>query len=522
MNVGQLITRAAEKFPHKTAIIQDGKSFSYAQFNQRINRLASALGNLGLAKGERLGVLTKNCHQFLEIYFAAAKTGAIFCPYNYMLTPAELKGLMEYSSPRFLFYSQEFEAMMPDTAGSVPAVERAVCLETPGWSQALDYEGLIAGGTKAEPMAEVGDLDVMSIFFTSGTTGLPKGAMRSHRHILSTAVTGLIENQISYGEIALIATPMYHVAFEDLIGRCFFVPNTSVVYTKPFEPAAVLKTLAQEKITNCLMVPTMIAALLNTPEIETTDLSALKRIFYVGAPMPVELLRQALKVFGKQGTGFCQQYGQTETGPLTTILPPEDHVADGPEEQVKRLASAGRPVLDYQVRIVDEAGGEVPRGEVGEIAVKSEAMMLGYWQLPEKTAEKMQDGWLLTGDMGYMDDDGYIYIVDRKDDLIISGGKNIYPREVEEALYEHPAVLEAVVVGVPDDYWGEAVKAVVALKPGAEADAEAIQEFAAEKLARYKAPKTLEVWEDLPKSATGKLLRRKVREVYWEGTGRKI
>jgi long-chain acyl-CoA synthetase len=522
MNVGQLITRAAEKFPSKTAIIQDGLSFSYAEFNQRINRLAGALSGLGLKKGERIGVLLKNCHQFLEIYFAAAKIGAIFCPYNYMLTPAELKGLMEYSSPRFLFYGPEFDSIMPDTAGQVAAVEKAICLEAPAGSQALDYEALLAAGDEAEPMAEVGGLDVMSIFFTSGTTGLPKGAMRSHRHVLSTAVTGLIENQISYGEITLIATPMYHVAFEDLIGRCFFVPNTSVVYTQAFDPAGVLACLAEQKITNCLMVPTMIAALLNTPEIETAELSHLKRIFYVGAPMPVELLRQALKVFGRYGTGFCQQYGQTETGPLTTILRPEDHVADGPEHLVKRLASAGKPVLDYQVRIMDEDGGITPGGEVGEIAVKSEAMMLGYWRLPDKTAEKMKDGWLLTGDMGYVDQDGYIFIVDRKDDLIISGGKNIYPREVEEALYEHPAVLEAVVVGVPDDYWGEAVKAVVALKPGAEAGADEIQEFCAGKLARYKAPKTLEVWEDLPKSATGKLLRRKVREVYWEGSGRKI
>ena len=346
--------------------------------------------------------------------------------------------------------------------------------------------------------------------------------MRTHRHLLSTAVTGIVENRVGYGERVLLLTPMHHVAFEDNLGRCFFLPNTAVVYDRPFDPGRVIQTLERERISSCLMVPTMISALVHHPDIEKADLSRLKRLYYVGSPMPLELLRKSMSVLEKFGTGFCQQYGQTESGPLSTILPPEDHVADGPPEKVRRLASAGRPVLDYEVRIVGPEGEDLPPGEVGEIALRSVAIMKGYWEMEEKTAQTLRDGWLHTGDLGTFDEDGYVYLIDRKNDMIISGGENVYPREVEEALYQHPAVREATVVGVPDDYWGETVKAVVALHKGETLSEEELREFCKGRLASYKRPKSIEIWEDLPKNATGKLLRRKVRERYWEGMDRQI
>lgn len=522
MTVGDMLVRAAGKFPAQAAVICGEQSWTYREFNQRVNRLAQALLAKGLKKGERLGLLSQNCPQFLELYFAAAKTGGIICPYNNMLTERELTDLINYSGPRFMLYGPQYEGKVRGMAGGLSSVEQYIGLGQPQWEGAADYEKLLADASDQEPSVEVLPQDVMSIYFTSGTTGNPKGAMRTHDHLVTTSITGVIENKIGYGERVLVVTPMYHVSFEDNIGRCFFVPNTTVIFPSHFDPAGVLRMLQDQRITCCLLVPTMINAMVHSPEMENVDLSALRRIFYVGAPMPVELLKKSMKTFGRFGCGFCQQYGATETGPLTTILLPEDHVVEGSPEKVGRLASAGRPVLDYMVRVVDPQGQDVAQGQVGEIIVKGQAMMKGYWQMPEATAERVRAGWLYTGDMGYLDAQGYVFIVDRKNDLIISGGKNIYPREVEEVLYQHPAVLEATVVGVPDDYWGEAVRAVVVLKQGQEATAKEIIDFCGQHLAGYKKPKTVEMWQELPKSASGKLLRRKVRDQYWEDRERKI
>ncbi|MFH1058903.1 MAG: long-chain-fatty-acid--CoA ligase [Pseudomonadota bacterium] len=521
MTVGDLLIRGARKFPSKTAVICGEVSMTYQAFNARVNRLAQGLLARGLQKGDRIGVLTENCQQFLELYFAAAKTGGIFCPFNNLLTERETGDLLNYASPRFLFYSPANAAKVAALAPKVEGLQACFALQGPAGEGAQSYEALLEAASAEEPNCAVRPDDVMSIYFTSGTTGQPKGALRSHHHLVTTSTTGVIENKIGYDERVLVVTPMYHVSFEDNIGRCFLMPNTTVIYPAHFDPAGVLDMMAAERITCCLLVPTMINALVHNPLINETDLSSLRRIFYVGAPMPVELLKKSMKTFGRFGCGFCQQYGATETGPLSTILPPEDHVVDGPPEKVKRLASAGRPVLDYEVRVINRGKDAVP-GEDGEIVLRSEAMMQGYWRMPEATAERIRDGWLYTGDIGHLDNDGYLYIVDRKNDLIISGGKNIYPREVEEVLYQHPAVLEATVVGVPDEYWGEAVKAVIVLHAGAESSEEDIIAFCAQNLASYKKPKTVEFWDNLPKSAAGKLLKRKVRERYWEGRERRI
>jgi acyl-CoA synthetase (AMP-forming)/AMP-acid ligase II len=522
MTLGAMLARTARKFPGKTAVVCGDESFTYQEFNQRINRLSQALIKLGLQKGDRLGVLTENCRQFLEIYFAAAKTGAIFCPYNNLLTPKETGELLVYSGPRFLFYSPAQEAKVAELAAKIPGLKGCYCLGQPAWEGGKPYEDLVLGGGDEEPAVEVTPDDVMSIYFTSGTTGKPKGAMRTHNHLCTTAQTGVIENRIGYDERVLVVTPMYHVSFEDNIGRCFLLPNTTVVFPGHFDPGKVLKVIEQAKITCCLLVPTMINAMVHHPDMVKADLSSLRRIFYVGAPMPVELLKKSLKTFGRFGTGFCQQYGATETGPLATILLPEDHVVDGPPEKVKRLASAGRPVVDCEVRLVDPLGRDVEPGGIGEIILRSEAIMKGYWQMPEATEERVREGWLYTGDLGQFDSEGYVFIVDRKNDLIISGGKNIYPREVEEVLYEHPGVMEATVVGVPDDYWGEAVKAVVVLKDGVTLTDKEVIEFCGRRIASYKKPKTVEFWPELPKSASGKLLRRKVRDEYWQGRERQL
>jgi acyl-CoA synthetase (AMP-forming)/AMP-acid ligase II len=377
------------------------------------------------------------------------------------------------------------------------------------------YEAFVAQGEMSAPVVKVLEDDVQSIIFTAGTTGKPKGAMRTHRHLLSDAIASAIDLKVGYDERVLITFPMYHVACEDNIVRHSFLPNT--IYIKKeggFNPADVLEYISKEGISRCQFVPTMIHSLIQVPNVEKYDLTSLKLILYAGSSMPVELLKKALTIFP---CGFAQMYGQTESGPFTTVLRPEDHILDGTEKSVTRLASSGKPALNYEIRIVDENDNDVQNGEVGEIIGRSEAMTIGYWQMPEATAEKLKNGWLHTGDLGRFDEDGYIYIVERKNDMIISGGVNVYPREIEEILYRHSAVSEASVIGLPDEHWGEIVKAVIVLKIDASATEAEIIEFCGRHLAGFKKPKTVDFWEELPKSSTGKILKKDIRRHYEKG-----
>ncbi len=512
MTVGEMLLRNANKFPDKVAVMCEGALLDYRALNGRVNCLANALLEKGLGKGDRLGLLVHNSRQFVELYFAAAKTGGVFCPYNNHLKGRELNEIINYSTPRFLFFDEDYGDVLESIRGELSSVESYVCLQEPRASFAQSYEALISTGKNVEPKRRVRDEDLMSIFFTAGTTGKPKGAMRTHRHVVTNAVTGAIDLRVEYDEKVLISFPMYHISCEDNITRHTFMPNTLVVKREgAFSPAEILELIQNEQITRCQLVPTMLHALLQTPNIDTYDLSSLRLILYAGAPMPVELLKRALQRFR---CGFAQLYGQTESGPLTTILKPEDHVLEGSEREKARLASAGRPVLSYEIRIVDEDDQDVKAGEVGEIIGRSEAMMKGYWNLPKETDEKLKKGWLRTGDLGRLDEEGYVYVVERKNDMIISGGVNIYPREIEEVLYQHPSILEASVIGVPDEYWGESAKAVVVLRPGATALAEEIIKFCGDRLAGFKKPKSVDFWTELPKSPQGKILKKTIREFY--------
>ncbi len=512
MRVGDVLTRNARKFPTKTALVSEDFSEDYRTLNRRVNRLANTLASKGARKGDRLGVLVHNGHQFVELYFAAAKTGTIFCPYNNHLTGSELKEIVQYSAPRFLFFDRDYEEVITSLASGPGSVEYFVCLQEWCRPQRESYEALVASGREEEPDVDVGEDEVMSMFFTAGTTGRPKGALHTHRHVILNALTGVIELKVEYDERVMVAFPMYHVAGEDNIMRHSYMPN--VIYARReggFNPEEVLGFIEKNRITRCQMVPTMIHTLLQLPDITRFDLSSLRVIIYTGAPMPVELLKKAMRIFPCR---FVQLYGQTESGPLTIMLKPEDHVVDGSEEQMRRLASTGKPVLDYEIGIVDEHGEDVRIGEVGEIIGRSEAMMKSYWGMPAETEEKLKDGWLRTGDLGRIDEDGFIYIVERKNDMIISGGVNIYPREIEEVLYKNEAILEASVIGVPDAHWGEAAKAVVVLKEGATATGDEIIRFCGQHLAGYKKPKSVEFWKELPKSPQGKILKRVMKDFF--------
>jgi long-chain acyl-CoA synthetase len=512
MTIGDLLVRNAHKFPEKPAVVCEGASFTFRALNERVNCLADFLMGAGLKKGDRIGAVVHNSHQFLEIYFAAAKTGGIFCPYNNHLRSEELKDLIQYSTPRFLFLDQDFGEMVEDIRPALSSVVCYISLQESKRPGMEEYERVMSKGRSHEPGIKVGEDDVLSIIFTAGTTGKPKGAMRTHRHLMSDAVASVIDLRVEYDEKVLITFPMYHVAAEDNIVRHSFMPNTLYIKKEGgFNPAEVLEYISRQRITRCQFVPTMIHSLLQIPDVKKFDLSSLRLILYAGSPMPAELLRQALEIFP---CGFAQLYGQTESGPFTTVLKPEDHMVSGPGAKLDRLASSGKAAINYEIRIVDENDKDVAVGEVGEIIGRSEAMTIGYWQMPEATEEKLRDGWLRTGDLGKFDEEGFIYIVERKNDMIISGGVNIYPREVEEVLYKHPAVSEVSVIGTPDEHWGEVVKAAVVLKNGSAVTEAELIAFCGERLAGYKKPKTVDFWKELPKSPQGKILKKEIRKAY--------
>ncbi|MFZ5587281.1 MAG: long-chain-fatty-acid--CoA ligase [Thermodesulfobacteriota bacterium] len=518
MTMGDILRRTAGRTPDKTALILEEQSLTYGQLNRRVNRLAHALLAMSLAKGDRVAVFTHNCIEFYEIYLALCKTGGVLVPVNNLLREQELARDLAYVRPRFIFYQAEFAAMVAKVMERTPSLEKAVRLGPAADSAHLDYGQLLAKQTEREPEVAVEENDLMSIFLTSGTTGRPKGAMRTHRHNCLNALAGAVELGLMPEDRVLLLFPFFHVTLEDRF--CHLLRGNTIVIRREgsFNAAEVLGLLARHRVTICQFVPTMINSMLQEKDIEAYDLSALRLILYAAAPMPVELLKLALARFK---CGFMQFYGQTETGPMTTVLRPEDH-RQALAEDLGRLASCGQPSLLFETRLVDAQGREAPVGEVGELTVRAEAMTQGYWELPAETEKLLSGGWLHTGDFARRDAEGFVYIVDRKNDMIISGGKNIYPREVEETLYGHPSVLEVSVIGVPDPHWGESVKAVVVLKPGMAATSEELIAFCKANLASYKKPRTIEFREALPKSATGKILKRLLRDEYWRGRERNV
>ena len=507
---------SAKKFPEKDCVVFEDERFTYRQTKERVNRLAEALRKLGIRKGDRIGILQVNCHQYVECLYASAQIGAIFVPVNFRLKSEEIQYIINQAAMSALFLGERYIEIVRSIRGKIPTVRRYICLETkaPGM---LFYEDLIKSSPDREVTEKVKSRDIVIILYTSGTTGLPKGAMLSYHAFHHLALSCIISLKIDHNDAVMGGGPLYHVGTLGYLIPTLYIGATWVML-RQFDVQEVLKIIQKEKVTVCWLAPAMINFILQFPQIKNYELRSLRLIQYGGAPMPPQVLKNAMEVLRCK---FSQIYGLTEAVPQT-FLDPEDHVYKGPEEKVKRLASIGRVAPNVDLRIVDDKDKDVPIGEIGEIICQCDTVMEGYWRKPKESRQTLKGGWLHTGDLARRDAEGYIYLVDRKKDMIIRGGENIYPAEIERVLYEHPKVGEAAVIGIPDETWGESVKAIIVLKRGEQAKEEEIIQYCKERLASYKKPTSVDFIEALPRTSGGKVLKTTLRSKFWEGREKKI
>ena len=519
-NVGtwaDIIYRNTLLYPDQEAFVYGDTRITFSEFNTRINKLIHALHKMGVKKGDVLGILSWSCLQFAEVYGATMKGGFIASPFNPRLRADELEYIINYSEANTLFVGPELLEVANSLKQRLPKVKNYISLEGSAPNM-IAYDDLLASHPGEEPDVQVEEDDPVCIIYTSGTTGMPRGALYTQRRLMEDSKTLIVDMELQPGHKRVQITPLFHIAGNTHFRASLYSGGCNII-VKFFDAAETLQIIQKERATHMDFVPTHLAAMLNLPDLKKYDISSMKFLWYGASPMPLEVLKKGMKVFGPI---FAQGYGQSESGPAISHLSKEDHnVLDRPEKEQKKLTSAGRPDIGVQVRIVDEKGKDVELGEVGEITVRSKQTMVEYWHRPKDTKAALVKGWLHTGDMGYYDEEGYIYIADRKKDMIITGGENVYPREVEEVLYQHPAVLETAVIGIPDQYWVERVHAVVATKKGASTTAEELIAFCKKHIASYKAPKSVEFVDALPKNPAGKILKRELREKYRKGTQKK-
>lgn len=515
MDVGYLIRRAAREYPQRTAVITPGEgSLTFAGINERSRRLSAGLLSLGLKKADRVAVLLPNSQEYLEAYLGLARAGLVRVTLNTRLSPREHAFMLGDSGSRALIIAREFLEGLAGAAAELKDLGWTIVVGDPE-RECLGYEKLLANSSPLNSDPEIGPEAVFRLHYTSGTTGRPKGAIQTHASRVVTTFNTLLDVvNFNQDDRVLHVAPLTHAS-----GNLFlpsFIRGAANVPLRRYDPALFCQTVEREGITTVFLAPTMLLRLLTFPDLGKYHLPTLHTIIYGGAPMPVEPLKEALRTFRQR---LVQIYGLAEATWADTVLRKEDH---DPNDGVK-LGSIGRELRNVRLRLVDEAGKDITAGETGELIIQGAHVMREYWNQPEATAEVLRDGWFHTGDLARMDSRGYITLVDRKGEMIISGGFNIYPKEVEDTLYRHPAVLEAAVFGVPDPEWGEAVQAVVVLKEGWVLSEEEIIRHCKENLAGYKKPRSVEFFnEPLPKNSAGKILRRALREKYWIGYDRRV
>jgi acyl-CoA synthetase (AMP-forming)/AMP-acid ligase II len=516
MNIAEFLAISSAIVPDREALVFERKRFTFAQLQERACRLANALSALGVGPGDRVAAIQVNCHEHVEAAFAAALLDAVYVPLNFRARAEELAAMVNDAEPAALLTGQRYIELVDPLRPSLKGVRRYVALEAPapGW---LFYDDLLTQSSPDPRQPTAADEELAVLLFTAGTTGSPKGVMLSHESFSSYILANVEPADPEVQEKNLLTVPLHHIAGLQAVMAAVYGGRTLVVQ-RQFEPQAWMELVQREQVGRAMLVPTMLKQLLDHPDFRRYNLSSLKVITYGAAPMPLEVIKRALRDL--PGCRFINAFGQTETASTITVLAPDDHVIPqgaAPQEterRLKRLTSIGKPLPDVEVRIVDEDGQDVAPSQVGEIVARGPRVMKGYWKQEAATREALRGGWLYTGDLGYTDDEGYIYLAGRAKDFIKRGGEMVSPEEVERLLMSHPAVDDAAVIGVPDAEWGERVRAIVVLRPGAKATPEEIMEHCGGRLAGFKKPESVVFTDALPRNPLGKLLKRVLREQY--------
>jgi long-chain acyl-CoA synthetase len=519
MYLTQGLHRALQQCPERTATIFAGQHHSFRTFGDRVARLASALRTLGVQPGDRVAMLAHNSDCYAEFFLAVWWAGAVANPVNTRWSAAEIAYSLNDCESAVLLVDDAFAAQVPAIRQQATVVRTVVHTGDADISEAegmLSYEALLQAATPMTDAGRRGD-DLAVILYTGGTTGFPKGVMLSHANLWSAAVARLAELPNPSEGISLLVAPLFHVAGLGRLVSQIVIGATSVI-EPVFRADTVLNAIEQHGVNDVVLVPSMLQMLLDHPAFEPTRLRSLQRIVHGASPMSPALLDRAMQALPH--VGFITSYGMTETSAVVSLNGPIAQAARSRFDKV--LRSVGRAGYGCEVRIVDGQGQPVPPGTVGEITVRGPGVMLGYWNKPAETACALRDGWLYTGDGAWMNDSGYLHVVDRLKDMIISGGENVYSAEVEAALMLHPAVASCAVIGVPSEQWGEAVHAVVVLRPGCQADEQALRAHCRTRLAGYKCPKAVDFMAALPLSAAGKVMKNRLREPFWQGRSQRV
>ena len=517
MYLTQSLHRSLQQTPDAPITVFQGRQRSVAQFGERVARFAGALRQLGVSPGDRVGMLSLNSDWYLEYYLATYWAGGAVNPINIRWSAQEIAYSLDDCATRILLVDDSFLPMADELRRLSPTLQTVIHMGN-GAAPAgtLSYEALVA---ETAPVADAlrGGEDLAGVYYTGGTTGAPKGVMLSHRNLYLNSMAIVAEGVVQRGCIGLHAAPMFHLADGAFMNAMLHVGATHVMVPR-FDPLAVMQAIAAAQVSDALLVPTMVQMLVDHPELPQHDMRSLTGVLYGASPIGEGLLDRAMRAL--PSAGFTQLYGMTELSPVATILTREMHTEAGRSKG--RHRGAGRAALSCEVRVVDPDDQEVPRGDVGEVVVRGPGVMMGYWNKPAETEAALRGGWMHTGDGGRMDDDGYLYIVDRMKDMIVTGGENVYSVESESALATHPAVAVCAIIGVPSAQWGEAVHAFVVLKPGHSATADELIAHARSRIAAYKCPRTIDFIEAMPLSGAGKVLKTTLRAPFWAANDRKV
>ena len=516
MNTTDFLSIATSICPDRDAIVFEGKRQTYENLSLRVNNLAHTFRELGIKKGDRIAVLQVNCPEILESYFAAAKLGAIYVPLNFRAKEDELHYMLDNAQARLLLSGKRYLDIVRSLLKKGSTIENTISLESKE-EQMLYYNDLANAASPDEIFTDIEDDDVTILMYTAGTTGRPKGVPLRHSGFVSYLLENVDPASPDLEERNLLTVPLYHVAGIQAMLAAIYGGRT-LVLMRQFEVNEWMETVQREQATRAMLVPTMLKNIIDHPQFGSFNLHSLRIITYGAAPMPFEIISRAMEMM--PWVNFINAFGQTETASTITSLGPEDHKIEGTEEEKRKKlsrlqSSIGKPLPDVEIKILDEGGNELGAGEVGDIVARGPRVMTGYWQDEQKSKQAFTaDGWLITGDKGWMDEDGYIFLAGRGDDMIIRGGENISPEELENVLYSHPKVEDAAVIGIPDPEWGQVPRAILVLKKGEKATAEEITEYCREKLASFKRPRSIVFIDELPRSSLGKVLKNKLRENY--------